>query len=646
MEILLIKLGAMGDVLRTTSVLPGLREKYKKARISWLTKKESLPILKNNPYISDLYYMDKDVLNVLSKKKFDLIINLDEDYEACSVATQLAGTPDKIIGFYLDKNNKIRPTKTARTWFNMGALGPHPQNDILKKQNTRTYQQHMFDILEINPENYETFLKLTSEQEKFAREFARRYHIKEDDYVIGVNTGAGGRWPQKKWSVQKTAQLIDRLHKELNVKIILFGGREEIKRVDEIIALTHVPVINSGVGNNLEEFPALLSLCHLVVTSDSLGMHIALALKKKVVALFGPTSYNEIEMYGRGVKVYPKMDCLVCYKKYECEKKPNCMDNISVDMVFDAVKKLMKESVTVLITSFKEPDTIGRAIEAFIKQDILERKPDLQYEIVVAAPDKETAEVIKSYEKKYPHLVRYFKDPGKGKSYALNMILPKLKGDILILSDGDVYVSKNAVSEILKKFWLTHVGVVTGRVVSSSPKNTMLGYWSHLLADAGAHKVREEAYKKGEFIECTGYLFAFRNNVIKKIPLDVAEDTYIPYVFWEKGYKIAYASRAKVYVKNPATFREWLKQRVRTAKAHETLDKYVDTQLTKRVKSFSNEIKKGLLWALAYPSNLKELLWTFALFGARFYMWVLVYYHTRIKKQHYQDGWERIESTK
>ncbi|MFC1511174.1 glycosyltransferase family 9 protein, partial [Candidatus Margulisiibacteriota bacterium] len=88
----------------------------------------------------------------------------------------------------------------------------------------------------------------------------------------------------------------------------------------------------------LRNFAGVMNQCQAVVSSDSLAMHFAIALKKKIVAFFGPTSPAEIELYGLGTKVYPKMDCLVCYKK-QCDKKSNCVTNLSSDELFKAVKR-------------------------------------------------------------------------------------------------------------------------------------------------------------------------------------------------------------------------------------------------------------------------------------------------------------------
>ena len=160
-----------------------------------------------------------------------------------------------------------------------------------------------------------------------------------------------------------------------------------------------------------------------------------------------------------------------------------------------------------------------------------------------------------------------------------------------------------------------------------------------------AHKLRSNAFRNNNFIECSGYLFAFRGGVIKEIPLDVAEDTYIPYFFSDKGYKIGYVEKAEVYVKNVNNFKDWLLQKIRTSKGHESLDKYVDTKTNKKVKSLTGEAK-GLFKVLREPGNLKEWYWTMQLILARGYMWAKVKTDIKLRNRHYNDGWKTPQSTK
>lgn len=628
MKILVIKTGALGDVVRTSFIAQALKEKYNKynPEIYWLTQKKAKNFFLNNPYISRIG--DLESKYKLKKVNFDLIINLEESEELCKFASSL--TTRKIIGFVW-KNNKILSTPEIKEWFDMSALGKKPQNDILKKQNKKTHRQLMAEIINVDYKKYEPFIRLTKKQRELADNFKRRHNISKSDLIIGINTGCADRWP-KQLSIKKTSQLIDNLHKKFNAKILIFGGPNEIERNREILKLTKTPVITTGCGNDLVEFPALISVCNLFITSDSLGLHIALALKRKTICLVGPTSSSELDMYNLGEKVIAKSKCLCCYKS-------NCksMEKINVKEILEKSKKILSQKITLLITAFKEPN-IDKAIKAAINQ-----KTRHNYNVLISAPDKETISIVNKYSKKHKN-IKIFKDPGKGKSYAINLALNKIKTDILILTDGDVVVSDNTIEEISNMFLDPEIGCITGKPVPQESRNSKYGYWANFLFDA-AHKIRKKAFDNNSFIECSGYLFAFRKSKIKSFPIDVAEDSIIPYYFWQTGYKIGYADKAEVYVKNPDNLKDWIKQKIRTNKSHKNLGKYADIKTTPRVKTFGTEAK-GIFWLIRYPTNLNEFIWTIELPIARLYVWAKYFLDTRFFSKNYRDGWERIESTK
>src|SRR3989344_2009869 len=217
--------------------------------------------------------------------------------------------------------------------------------------------------------------------------------------------------------------------------------------------------------------------------------------------------------------------------------------------------------LSIVITSFKEPN-IDKAIDAVVTQDI-----PYDYELFVVAPDDATKRVTEKFKKDYKQ-VRFFRDPGKGKSFALNLVMKKLTGKIIILTDGDVILGENSIKEITKVFEDKNIGVATGRVISTNNKDNMLGYWSHMLCDAGAHSIRQELYEKAEFLECSAYLMALRAGIINEFPLDVAEDAFIPYMFYKKNYKIAYVPTAQVFVKWPNNFNDWVEQKVSKMKLY------------------------------------------------------------------------------
>jgi len=628
MNILIIKIGALGDVLRTSYIAQALKDKYYKSdpKIFWVTGEKAIPLFSNNSYVDKI--IDEKNKQKLRNIKFDVVINLEEDLDNAKFVRSL--NTKEILGFYFD-GKKIIPSKSAKEWFNMSILGESPRNDELKKKNKKSHRQIIGEIVEINYEKYEPFLRLNNSQRKLADNFRRRHNLK-DELVIGINTGAADRWP-KSLPIKNTADLINQIYKKYKTKILLFGGPNETERNKKIIELVKCPLIDTGCGNNLLEFPALISLCNAFITTDSLGLHVALALKRKTIVLVGPTSPAELDMYGIGEKIISDSKDVASYKT-----KTDCMDKISINEIIKNLDNLLDEKITLVVTAFKEPKTIGKSIESALNQ-----KTAKKYNVLLSAPDEETLSIAKKYEKKYKNLAT-FKDPGKGKSFALNLIFKKIDSDIIILTDGDVHISDNSVEEIINLFKDPEIGCITGRPVPVENKENKYGYWANFLFDS-AHEWRKHSFEKNNFIECSGYLFAFRKNKIKKIPLDVAEDTVIPYFFWEKGYRIGYAQNALVYVKNADNWQDWIKQKIRTSKAHETLNKYVDTTTTPRMKNFGNE-SKGAIKLFTYPNNFHEFYWSFQLALARLYMWGKVFLDTKIRNKQYGDAWERVESTK
>jgi cellulose synthase/poly-beta-1,6-N-acetylglucosamine synthase-like glycosyltransferase len=237
----------------------------------------------------------------------------------------------------------------------------------------------------------------------------------------------------------------------------------------------------------------------------------------------------------------------------------------------------------------------------------------------------------------------FYQDPGEGKSYALNLLFQEYasnnEDDLFILTDGDVFVSDSCLNQIIRAFKDKKVGCVTGKPVSADSRNNKYGYWSNLLF-SGIDKVRKRLSDEKSFFECSGYLFAIRKNVILDFPLEVSEDSIIPFLFWKKGYKIKYLPKVEVYVKNPSNFKDWANQKIRNIKGHENLNKIAPDM--PRTKSFINEIKEGFLFSFFYPRSLKEFFWTMQLYFARLYIYLKAFSELKNKKN-YADGWRETE---
>ena len=293
-----------------------------------------------------------------------------------------------------------------------------------------------------------------------------------------------------------------------------------------------------------------------------------------------------------------------------------------------------KKMISAIITAYKEPKTIQKAIISLAEQPIKDM------EVIVVAPDRDTLSEARKLKKKYKKL-RVIEDDGLGKSAALNKSLKKIKGDILVLTDGDVYVGEKSISELLKPLEDRKVGAVSGNPVSINSKRTMFGFWSFVLTRV-ANKRRKRAVKNKKRIFCSGYLFAIRKELLPNLPEGLlSEDGYISHNVYQKNYKIGYKEDSIVFVKFPTNFKDWINQKRRGMGGYNQMKKIHK----KRIRSFRKE-SMGFFDFFKYVSSLKELTWLLALFLARVYVWVLVYRDVNWRKRKREDLWGRVESTK
>jgi heptosyltransferase-2 len=203
----------------------------------------------------------------------------------------------------------------------------------------------MCSILGLSNKGMKYVLELTEAEKAEGRRHLLRIGLNSDKPIIGIHTGGGGRWRLKQWDEKNFLALISELGHELGgiAQILLFGGPLERELNRWIMAKSNGLVFDAGCKNEIRHFASLVNCCSIVLSGDSLAMHIALAMKRRTVVLFGPTSNTEIELFGLGEKVIPDLDCLSCYKK-ECDFVPNCMDSISVEMVKQALIRQLAQS--------------------------------------------------------------------------------------------------------------------------------------------------------------------------------------------------------------------------------------------------------------------------------------------------------------
>ncbi len=319
MRIAILKTGALGDVLRTTSILPGLRGRAaregRELEVVWVTAPAARDLVRLHPLVDRVELLDprdaaawKELGEKLQGASFERVLSFDDEEAVCRLATWLDAGRGTVSGAFADPDSgRLAYTEDCAPWFEMGLLSVHGKEeaDRRKKDNRESHPAIFARMLGVSIGEPE--LPLPDNNVMSAADFARRMDLHARGPVIGLNTGAGGRWESKRLPEERVVALVGELHARLNgeVSFLLLGGPEEGERNARIQAgvATDVLLVDAGTRNTLLDFAALVGRLDLLVTSDSLALHIGVSQRVPLVAFFAPTPAAEIELYGRGVKV-------------------------------------------------------------------------------------------------------------------------------------------------------------------------------------------------------------------------------------------------------------------------------------------------------------------------------------------------------
>lgn len=320
MRILIIKTSATGDVVRTTAIL----QAFPQASISWITSRACFPLfdeitqarqnenpdsrLNENPdsrlnedsgnHLNEntrdcLKIFDiQDIPESVLQETYDFVLSLEEDDFCAKLAASL--NTRKLTGVY--SNGKIRYTEDAAPWFDMSLISIYGKEyaNSLKMANGRSYQDFLFGMI----------------GRQFTGQPYRIYQPQTDQKpnLIGIEKHAGHRWPGKQWTgYEMLAQKLQ----EAGFDILLFERRA-----------------------HLRQYMTDIASCRLIVSGDTLAMHLALAYRLPVVALFNCTSAAEIYDYGLLIKM---INPLLKDYFYSTHTEPKLISAIPVEAVFKTV---------------------------------------------------------------------------------------------------------------------------------------------------------------------------------------------------------------------------------------------------------------------------------------------------------------------
>jgi heptosyltransferase-2 len=291
---------SLGDVLRTTPIL----HLYKGQNVTWLTDLEAFPLLERNPYITRLMAYDFTTRDQLLAEIFDSMINLEKYPPICGLASQINAW--KKYGFRLDAH-----TGKSQAYDRASEVLTVSADPNAKKDNKRTIQELLFEMV---GEKWKG--------EEYILGYKPKKPNQRNKYDVLLNTKIGQKWPAKSWSMQNWDKL------ETILTTHGFRVTRQDKQSEEVLT-------------NLNTYMNWLDSSKMIVSNDSLGMHLGIALHKKVLGLFGPTPNSEVYFYNRGEAIIPEPipSCMPCFEGNICKRGKNCMQDISPEKVYQEILK-------------------------------------------------------------------------------------------------------------------------------------------------------------------------------------------------------------------------------------------------------------------------------------------------------------------
>jgi heptosyltransferase-2 len=313
-------------VIRTTPLLVPLRREFPDHFVTWVTDfPDLLPASVDDPVA-----LDTATTIWLRQTHFDLVINLDKDRQACTLAREVSAAHRR--GFTLGDDGICRPVTEGVTEAMAAAATAKFMTGLFDDVNqacSLSYPQEIFAICGYEFQGEPYLLDRPSA--------VRDFDLPEGRALVGLNTGCGGRWTSRLWPEKYWADLAKSLRKA-GYGVVLLGGPQED---DKNLRLAQASGACYPGHFDLQTFIGLMDRCDLVVTAVTMAMHIALGLEKKLVLFNNIFNPHEFELYGRGRILAPAQEC-ACFFQPRCRQDSFCMETLAPAAVLAAVNDLLE----------------------------------------------------------------------------------------------------------------------------------------------------------------------------------------------------------------------------------------------------------------------------------------------------------------
>lgn len=297
-NILIIKPSSLGDIVLALPALSALRKSFPDAKISWLIRPEFAPLLKNHPHLTETILFDRNFLakawynprsfaalmslvRQLREKHFDAVIDLQGLFRTAFLA-KLSGCP---VRFGM---------KNAREFASLFYT-----HKVLQNSDSIHLVDYYLKIVKAAGAQ-DTGVQFVLPVDAFAANSVNRLladnNVSPSHYVVFVPSSAR---PDKCWPAEQFTSLAEKISPLFHLPIVAVGTKSEKSIVGKIKTSAHVTIVDLAGLTNLGELVALIKSARLVISNDTGAGHIAAALGRPLVMIFGPTNPNRVYPYGR-----------------------------------------------------------------------------------------------------------------------------------------------------------------------------------------------------------------------------------------------------------------------------------------------------------------------------------------------------------
>ena len=342
-RVLLILRGRLGDVVMATSLVTAFTQRMPGVQLTWLTDTDAAPLIQGHPDVERVLEFGFSGVLALRAERFDLVVNLDRSPAACALTMELQAA--RKSGFGYSQSGAVIPLDAETDA--LFDINRYPDRRAVNRRSWADLHQAIAGLGTTNMPPPPS-LHLDNAEEESAIAWRHKFGGTGNRLIL-CSIGSHAKDPQKRWPLSHWLDLWARLMQRPNVNVIIHAGPDETELHAQAVSECPTGVHDAGVATTLREAMTRIRGADAVITADSLALHLAMALDRAVVGLFGPTNPAFVQSAAKVELLWGKLDCPPCHSRIchyvESGSSRPCLKDILPETVEQALDRLLVDSL-------------------------------------------------------------------------------------------------------------------------------------------------------------------------------------------------------------------------------------------------------------------------------------------------------------